>query len=581
MYRSRTWIWIWALLVATSASGQLDHISYQGALLDAGVPYDGTAQFKFAVVSSAGATLWSHDGTSSDGSQPASSIGLEIDRGVFAVLLGQNMVPLTADAIGLATDPVLRVWVDVGAGFVQLGDQPLSGSAFALQSDAAKRALGNFQVAGELQVNAGIRFPDNSVQTSAAGGSGSWAVSGNTQYSTVTGGVGIGTSSPLDLLHLQGASSYLRINSEPINQGSSGIRISEGNQLRWSWLFRGWMNDDLLLRDEVSGLDVMSLRSNTGNIGIGVASPAERLAIGNATGNTFFSLNGNASMSTGIVYNDAGTARWNLLFRNWQNDNLHVRDAMLGSDIVTFESNTQNVGFGNTDPEARLDLLGGRWNLATGEGDFRIGNGTHRLKMGVATSGGGAGDSYIRAQGGSNRLLLGSDAQNKLIVQDSGVQVVNGTLTTPVITITGGADIAEPFPTSCEGAIEPGSVLIIDEQEPGRLALSTRAYDTRVAGVVSGAGGVRPGLTLDQEKGGLDAYRSGTQSNVALTGRVYVRASAENGPIQPGDLLTSSNEPGLAMRATDRDRWPGAVLGKAMSSLEQGTGLILALVNLQ
>ena len=67
-----------------------------------------------------------------------------------------------------------------------------------------------------------------------------------------------------------------------------------------------------------------------------------------------------------------------------------------------------------------------------------------------------------------------------------------------------------------------------------------------VAGVVSGANGIQPGIRLGQD---------GTLNGdilVAMTGRVYVKASAENGPIQPGDLLTTSATPGHAMRATDR-----------------------------
>ena len=69
--------------------------------------------------------------------------------------------------------------------------------------------------------------------------------------------------------------------------------------------------------------------------------------------------------------------------------------------------------------------------------------------------------------------------------------------------------------------------------------------------------------------------------DVALTGRVYALASACNGAIVPGDLLTTSDVPGHAMKATDRQRCNGAIIGKAMSSLTEGEGLVLVLVNLQ
>jgi hypothetical protein len=69
--------------------------------------------------------------------------------------------------------------------------------------------------------------------------------------------------------------------------------------------------------------------------------------------------------------------------------------------------------------------------------------------------------------------------------------------------------------------------------------------------------------------------------HVALSGRVYALADASEGSIQPGDLLTTSNTPGYAMKATDRERSHGAIIGKAMSPLEKGEGLVLVLINLQ
>ncbi len=152
---------------------------------------------------------------------------------------------------------------------------------------------------------------------------------------------------------------------------------------------------------------------------------------------------------------------------------------------------------------------------------------------------------------------------------------VEGTTTTKVLAITGGSDLAEPFEISESQPIPKGALVIIDEENPGQLKLSDQAYDKRVAGVVSGAGGINPGLTLTQE-----GVMEGGQ-NVALSGRVYALATAANGPIKPGDLLTTSEVPGHAMKATDVARSHGTIIGKAMSKLENGEGLVLVLVNLQ
>jgi hypothetical protein len=142
------------------------------------------------------------------------------------------------------------------------------------------------------------------------------------------------------------------------------------------------------------------------------------------------------------------------------------------------------------------------------------------------------------------------------------------------LTIRGGADIAEPFEMS-DSDIPKGSVVIIDDEYSGRLKLSTEPYDRRVAGIVSGANGINPGLSLRQE-GKLDSGE-----NVALSGRVYVRADCANGAIKPGDLLTTSSTPGHAMKVTDHPRAQGAILGKAMSALQEGKGMVLVLVTLQ
>ena len=150
----------------------------------------------------------------------------------------------------------------------------------------------------------------------------------------------------------------------------------------------------------------------------------------------------------------------------------------------------------------------------------------------------------------------------------------NGNLFVRVLTITGGADVAEPFEMS-QPEIAKGAVVIIDENNPGKLKVSEKAYDTRVAGIVSGAGGVNPGLTL-QQTAKLD---SGQQ--VALSGRVYVQADASFAAIKPGDLLTSSGTSGHAMKVTDHAQAQGAILGKAMSALSEGKGLVLVLVTLQ
>lgn len=149
----------------------------------------------------------------------------------------------------------------------------------------------------------------------------------------------------------------------------------------------------------------------------------------------------------------------------------------------------------------------------------------------------------------------------------------DGRVRVAVLEIAGGADLAEKFETS-ERA-EPGTVMAIDVDHPGRLCVSHEAYSTAVAGVVSGAKTLNAGIVLPDAGSGKDGLP------VAMSGRVWVKCDAANGAIKPGDLLTTSDTPGHAMKATDRSRAPGASIGKAMTALAAGKGFVLALVSLQ
>ena len=157
----------------------------------------------------------------------------------------------------------------------------------------------------------------------------------------------------------------------------------------------------------------------------------------------------------------------------------------------------------------------------------------------------------------------------------------DGRITTQELSITGGSDLSEQFDVrtgDLEPEPAPGMIVCIDTQNIGKLVVSSTAYDRTVAGIISGAGGIKTGMMMGQKGSIADG-----EYPVALTGRVYVMCVAANGSIEPGDLLTTSNVLGHAMKVTDYQAAQGAIIGKAMSRLDStdGKGLVLVLVTLQ
>ncbi|HPB30877.1 MAG TPA: hypothetical protein PLB62_05440 [Candidatus Sumerlaeota bacterium] len=178
---------------------------------------------------------------------------------------------------------------------------------------------------------------------------------------------------------------------------------------------------------------------------------------------------------------------------------------------------------------------------------------------------------------GAQIALARADATQTIILDAEYGASGKGRVTCDELQLTGGSDLSENFEVnSSPEAIRPGMVVCIDPKDEGKLILSARAYEKTVAGIISGAGEINPGILMSQKGTSVDG-----KYPVALTGRAYCHCDASSGAIEPGDLLTTSGTPGHAMKATDHEKAHGAIIGKAMTSLKEGRGLVLVLVNLQ
>jgi hypothetical protein len=135
-------------------------------------------------------------------------------------------------------------------------------------------------------------------------------------------------------------------------------------------------------------------------------------------------------------------------------------------------------------------------------------------------------------------------------------------------------DIAEDFDVAdLQTNLEPGTVLIINAE--GKLCASNIPYDTRVAGVVSGAGEFKPAVVLQRVSSAIP------RSPVALLGKAFCKVDATFGSIAAGDLLTTSATRGYAMKVSDINQALGAIIGKALARFEGGRGIIPMMVSLR
>jgi hypothetical protein len=176
------------------------------------------------------------------------------------------------------------------------------------------------------------------------------------------------------------------------------------------------------------------------------------------------------------------------------------------------------------------------------------------------------------------------DASARMTITRAGRVGIGTTAPTALLHVAGDAiidgniaakyqDFAEWVPATTD--MNAGTVVILNPEKSNEVMASERAYDTRVAGVVS----AQPGIILGEA--------SADKAMIATTGRVKVRVDATKRPIKVGDLLVTGDKPGTAipseavqMSGISMHR-PGTILGKALEPLASGEGEILVLLSLQ
>ena len=231
-----------------------------------------------------------------------------------------------------------------------------------------------------------------------------------------------------------------------------------------------------------------------------------------------------------------------------------------GFGVFGFAPSTGNHGVGG-----ESQAVDGRG--VTGTAWLMDGTGVNYGVYGRSNSPDGYGGFFVNVDLTDEAVLLAANDAESTVdlefkVTNNGNVYADGTYSSPA------ADFAEMLPAAA--GLAPGDVLVIDSE--GKLTRSSTAYQSTVLGVYS----TQPGFL----GGAAEGEDHDQKIPLAVLGVVPVKASAENGAIQPGDLLVAADTPGHAMRAGENPP-VGTVLGKALESLDEGWGVIQLLVMLQ
>jgi len=565
------------LTLATAATAQVPEvISYQGRISSSGTNFTGQGLFKFALVEKNQGEpeeySWMNSKPLEGQSDPADPVTISVEDGLFMVGLGdQGLANMETLQEGNLDQPNLhlRIWFDDGVnGFAQLTpDQPLTSVAYAMHAEVAAQvkngavsanqiapgSINNSHLSSSFSVNANVA--DGSITTEKLANSAvtSLKLAPNAVTSSHIAGDTITSAdvaNDLDLLDLDlgggGGSGKLQLWTPGIANPNSPTMPPPS--LRGELQCDGAGAELTLTKTNGDPLAEVSSKGSggsvtlNGNFGGRTIVGHQAITFSQTDNQVGASLNGADNGGALYLYNAAGGNRL-FLYGGPNSGSIHLRN---------------NAGL--------MNFYARSWEGEEGVVSLYNKNGGETMYLwGRNTGDTNAGQIGLKNGSGVETITLDADKNGE------------GRITTQVLVITGGSDLSEQFEIAKETVDpEPGMLVCIDPENPGHLAVSSKAYDYTAAGVISGAGGVKPGMVMGQAGTIADG-----EYPVALTGRVYCNVDAGYGSIEPGDMITTSDTPGHGMKVSDHTQAQGAIVGKAMTALESGTGQVLVLVSLQ
>jgi hypothetical protein len=321
------------------------------------------------------------------------------------------------------------------------------------------------------------------------------------------------------------------------------------------------------------------------NVGIGTTTPGARFQITDTSDTTNQMQIAGPSSTTLLHLGHFSDGSY--IFNNYKYVNGHsTDDASKGSMGLVFDSSFLSI------QSAAASATPNRTNLLTvlAGGNVGIGTTAPLNTLHLDTNAGPA--IRLTRTGFSSAFKIDTDGSTGAIAMDTAHPLVFRTNNTERLRIeangnvgiagdvTVSGNIAAKYQDVAEWVTSPksmpaGTVVILHPEQTNQVLPSVKAYDTRVAGVVSNM----PGIILGEAGDG--------KVKVATTGRVKVKVDATKRPVQVGDLLVTSDKEGVAMKSEPLDlggvpiHRPGTLIGKALEPLSEGEGEILVLLSLQ
>lgn len=397
----------------------------------------------------------------------------------------------------------------------------------------------------------------------------------NNINNTNSGNVGIGTSTPSTRLEITKSGGATLTSTYDINNPLLTIRNTNATNNNYGGIGFGNSSASTWLTSAIYGVNETHTAASTGHLEFFVKN----------AGTFFEALRITAAGKVGIGIN----APVYSLDVNGGVNSFRVKAATTSASdaIATFENSSAikmivrgdgNVGIGTTSPTTATGYTALSLNNSVGALLDYMTNNT--LKARLQSDG----TTFYFNNLANGPIQIYTNSVERMRVDASGnvgIGVTNPNNKLHVggsISVDGNInakyqDVAEWVLSTDQLAV--GTVVVLDSSNSNHVVASTQPYDIRVAGVVSS----QPGITLGE--------KSDNKVLVATVGRVRVKVDATRGPIHIGDLLVTSDNPGVAMKSEPVNvsgvqlHRPGTLIGKALEGLAQGQGEILVLLSLQ